>query len=203
MLPLALGFQDEFDCVAEGAVAAGVRGDVVGCFADVGPGVLDGDGEASGAHGGEVDDVVTDKGGFFGGEVRLCNDLQKDAALVLNALADELQFEVVGAESDGFGNAFGDETGPDAGEASERDGGAVMGVKAFGLDQGLALQAESALAGVMGGAFFLVWREYAGRGGGSGKDEELAIGEDAVDIEEEKLDFAGAGAGRERRHRGN
>ena len=120
----------------------------------------------------------------------------------MDALADVFEFQIAGAEGDGFGDALGDESGFDAGEARERDRGAVVGVEAFGFDQGLALKAESALAGVLGGSFLCALIEDGLlRSGGSGEDEELAIGEDAVDVEEEKFDFAGARLSGEFRHR--
>jgi len=70
-------------------------------------------------------------------------------------------------------------------------------VEAFGFDQGLALEAESALAAMFGGLF----ENTLLRSGGSGEDEEFAVGQDAVDVEEEKFDFAGAGLSGEFGHR--
>jgi hypothetical protein len=65
----------------------------------------------------------------------------------------------------------------------------------------MAVEAESGLTRVFGGLFqhFLV--ECGLRTSrGSGEDEELAVGEDAVDVEQEQFDFAGAGGGRELGH---
>ena len=77
-----------------------------------------------------------------------------------------------------------------------------MGVEAFGFDQGLALKAESGLSGVLGGSLLRALVEGGLlRSGGGGEDEELAVGEHAVDVEEEKFDFAGAGLRGEFRHR--
>ena len=132
------------------------------------------------------------------------HDFLEAGALVVDALADVFEFQVAGAEGDGFGDALGDESGLDAGEAGEGDRGAVVGVKAFGFDQRLALEAESALAGVLGRLLLraLIERTLLDAAG-SGEDEELAVGEDAVDVEEEKFDFAGAGLSGEFGHRRN
>ena len=116
-----------------------------------GAGVFYGDGEACGAHGGQIDDVVADEGGFFGLHSLFFHDFFESGALVVDALADEFELQIAGAEGDSFGDALGDESRLDAGEARQRDRCAVMSVKAFGFDQRLALEAESALAGVLRG----------------------------------------------------
>ena len=191
--PFSLGFEDEFNGVTESAVAASMGRHVVGLALHFGAGVFDGDGKASGAHGGEVDDVVADEGGFL--EVQSCilHDFFEGGALVLNSLADVFEFQVASAQGNGFGDALGDEAGPDASEAGKRNRGAVVGVKAFRFDQRLALQAESAFAGVFRGAVPGALVENALLSPcGSGEDEEFAVGEDAVDVEEKKFDLAGA-----------
>ncbi len=194
LFPFSLGFEDEFYGVAEGAIAAGMGRYVVGLALHFGTGVFDGDGEAAGAHGGEVDDVVADEGGFVEFQACVLHNFLKGSALVLNSLADVFELQVPSAQSNSFGDSLGDEAGPDAGEAGKRNRSAVVGVKAFGFDQRLALQAESAFAGVFRGALLGALVENALRSsGGGGEDEEFAVGEDAVDVEEKKFDLAGAG----------
>jgi len=107
----------------------------------------------------------------------------------LNALADELQFQIAGTQADSLGDALGDQAGLDAGQAGEGDRGAIVGVKALRFDQGLAVETESAPAAVLG-RFLENALRSARR---SGKDEELAIGENAVYVEEQEFDLAGAG----------
>ena len=62
-----------------------------------------------------------------------------------------------------------------------------MGVKALGLDESLAVQTEAALSAMLGR--FL--EDSLLGSGWCGKYEELSVGEDAVDIEEQELDFTG------------
>ncbi len=64
-----------------------------------------------------------------------------------------------------------------------------MCVESFGLDQRLAMEAEASLASVLGGLL----QDALLRSGGSRKDEELAIGEHAIHVEEKEFDFAGTG----------
>src|ERR1700687_1748332 len=74
LLPFALRPEDELDSVAEGAVATSMRRDVMGLLFHFDAGVLHSDGEASGTHGGQVDDVIADEGGFFWLEALLVDD---------------------------------------------------------------------------------------------------------------------------------
>ena len=62
-----------------------------------------------------------------------------------------------------------------------------MGVKALSLDESLAVQTEAAPSTMFG----RLLEDSLLRSGWCGKYEELSVGEDAVDIEEEELDFAG------------
>ena len=133
----ALGFEDVFDGVADGSLAAAVIGDDVGFVFDVLAGVGHGEGEAAGAHDGQVDDVVADEGGFFGLEIFTGEDFAEGGEFVGGSLVDVLDFEVAGAEADGFGDALGDDSGADSAEAGEREAGAVVGVEAFDLDAGI------------------------------------------------------------------
>ena len=72
-----------------------------------------------------------------------------------------------------------------------------MGVEAFGFNHALAMKAKSALAAVPGGLFFFSLIENALFGSWRGReDEELAVGEDAINVEKKEFDFAGAGVSR-------
>jgi len=196
LLPLPLGFEDEFDGVAQGAVASSVRRDVVSLLLHFGASVFHGNGEACGAHGGEIDDIVADEGGLIQLDSIFFDDFLESSALVLDALAHVLELEIASAEGDRFGDALGDESGLDAGQACEGDGSAVVSVKALGLNQRLAVKAKSTLSAVVRG-FFENALLNARR---SGEDEQLAIGEDTVDVEKEEFDFAGAGLSGESWH---
>ena len=83
-------------------------------------------------------------------ESRFFHNFFKRSALVVDTLADVFEFQVAGAQGDGFGDALGDESSLDAGEAREGDRGAIVGVESFGFDQGLAVKTEATLAGVLG-----------------------------------------------------
>jgi hypothetical protein len=115
-------------------------------------------------------------------------DLFEDGALVLDSLVHVLKFEVARAKCDGFRDSLGNESGFDSGKASQRDRSAIVGMEAFRFDQGLADETEAALASVLG---CMLLSRLLGSGG-SGKDEELAVGEDSVNVEEKQLDFLGA-----------
>ena len=112
-------FKDELYGIAEGAVASGVGRGVVRFPLYFGASVFYGDGQPGGAHGGEIDNIIADEGGFFRLETGLFHYLFKASAFVVDALADVFEFQVAGAEGDGFGDALGDESGPDASEACE------------------------------------------------------------------------------------
>ena len=62
-----------------------------------------------------------------------------------------------------------------------------MGVKALGLDETLAVPTEASRSAMFG----RLLQDSLPGSGWCGKYEELSVGEDAVDIEQEELDFAG------------
>lgn len=80
-----------------------------------------------------------------------------------------------------------------------------MRVEALGLDQALAREPEPTLAFLFRSmirskiSMFVPWLRGSG---GSRKDKQLAVGEDAIHVEEKKFDLAGAGLSREFGHRG-
>jgi len=81
-----------------------------------GAGVFYGDGEASGTHGGQIDDVIADEGGFFWLQPCLLHDLIETGPLILHALIYIFEFQVARTECDCFRNALGDKSGLDAAE---------------------------------------------------------------------------------------
>ncbi len=91
---------------------------------------------------------------------------------------DLLQLEIAGAQSHGFRIAPGDESCLDAGDAGDRNAGAILSVKSFGFNYDLSS------------------RRAAGLAGGNGKKKKFAVSEDAIYVEEKELDFFGTGLGR-------
>jgi hypothetical protein len=87
---------------------------------------------------------------------------------VVLALVDELEPEVVGADGHGAGLALGDDADAETSEAGQGDAEAVVGAEALELETGSI------------------------GGGGFGNKVELAVGEDAVDVEDEDFNVAGA-----------
>src|SRR5260370_5805256 len=80
------------------------------------------------------------------------------------ALVDELKLQVVGADGHGLRVAFGDNADAEARQAAEGNAEAVVGGEALGFDS-LPVRA--------------------------GDDEDLAVGEDSVYVEDEDFDFSG------------
>jgi hypothetical protein len=85
------------------------------------------------------------------------------------ALVYELELEVAGAQGDRGGLALGDEADAQTAQTGKRDAEAVVG--------GESLEFEAVLMAVESGL---------------GKEEELSVGEDTIDVEEQDLDAAGA-----------
>src|SRR5579871_1170228 len=157
----SLGGKDEVDGVASCSLSAGVWGDVVGGVLDLLAGVGGGDGETALAHDGEVDDVVAYVGELVDGVAGFREDVADGVHLVGLALVDELELEVAGTDGYGLRVALGDDADSQASEATERDAEAVVGSEALGLDS------------------LPVW---------AGDDEDLAVGEDAIYVEDEDFD---------------
>src|SRR5204862_2062479 len=93
-LPSSLGFTDVLDCVTGGAVAAGAGSDPVRFGFDFGARVFHRDGKSTPAHHREIDDVVSNEGGFGGGDFLFFENLTEDASLVLNALVNMVNFQI-------------------------------------------------------------------------------------------------------------
>lgn len=196
-LPFPLGLQDVLDGVPGGAVASGMRCDPVGFNFDFRARVLHRDREAAIAHHGQVDNVVAHKGCLGGGDSLLLDDLPEDGQFVLFSLVHVVDLQVARAQGHGFRNAFRDEPDFDAGQPRQRNSGAVVGMKALGLDESRAVKAESTLSALPGRLL-----EHALLGArGRGKDPNFAVGENAVNVEEDELDCAGASDGRWFGHR--
>ncbi len=178
-------FEDVLDCVAESAVAAAVRCDVVRIAFDLIAGVSYGDRQAAIPHDRKIDHVVTDECDLSRLDPFLNDDFAKDAELVLNALVNVFEFQVAGAQGNRFGDALGDQSGFDSSEASQRNRRAVMGVKSLRFDVSLAMEPKPAFTAMLGG--LLLNRLLRLRRGG--EDKQLAVSKDAVDIEQQEFDL--------------
>lgn len=150
--------------------------DVVRFFFHLGTGVFHRDGQARGAHGGQVNDVVADESGLFQFEALLLHDFFEARAFVLNALMDMVEPEIAGAQGDSFRNSSSDQSGLQPSDTRQRRRDAIVGVKSFHFDLAVSrlLRGRSARRSVFG------------------NEKQLAVGEDSVDIEEQQFDFAGA-----------
>jgi hypothetical protein len=191
LFPLPLRLKDKLHGIASGAVAAPVRGHVMSIGLYFVSRVSNGNGQAAILHGRKVDDVVSDKCRLTGADALTLQDFFKGGQLVLNSLADVLDFKIAGAKCHCLRDALGDEPGLDAGEAGQRNCGAIVGMKPFDLDHGRTGNPESAFAAMLGS--MLLRTEL--KSGRSGNKEQFAVGQDAVNVEEYEFDFFGANFG--------
>ena len=89
------------------------------------------------------------------------------------ALVDEFEPKVLGANGDDGGLALGDEADAQAAETRESDAEPIVGGKAFHF-QTMPLAVGTGLAVIFG------------------DEEKLAVGQDAINVEDEDFDAAGA-----------
>src|SRR5579859_5828293 len=94
------------------------------------------------------------------------------------------------AQSHGLRDALGNKPGLEPAQTGQGNSGAIVGVEAFGFHHGAAGDGVAANVGVLGGLLFRRHRLEAGR---SGEEPDLAIGQDAVNVEEQEFDFFCAG----------
>ncbi len=169
--------QDEVDRIAAGALAPGAGSDVVGHRFDLFAGVGNGNRQSADAQYGQVDHVVTDVGDLVEGERPLLHDLADGLNLVVLAHEDVLHTQGTGTLGDGFGGPLGDDSGMDTTDPGKRNAYPIVGVEPFGFKDlfrpGWCIGLRLA-------------------GGGFGKGPDLAIGKDAVDVEKDQADAAGA-----------
>lgn len=134
LFPATLGFQNCFDQLANGALAASELRDVSGVGSDFSRGVGDGDTEADGADDGQVGKVVADVANLFGPQAAVANDLQRRGQLVFKALADDIDAELAGAELDDVTGSSRQQTETKSGPLPELDPKPVANAKALHFD---------------------------------------------------------------------
>ncbi len=159
-----------------------------------GPRVFHRDRQPALAHHRQVNYIVPNERRFRGGDAVLIENLAEGSSLVLNALMHVVHLEVARAQRHRFRNALGDQSRLDARQPRQRNRRAVVRVKALRLNQRCALESETALTGLLGGALHKCVgraRERL-RAAGSGKNPDFAVGENAIHIEKDELDFARA-----------
>lgn len=162
----ALGSEDEVDRVAAGSEASGVGCNVVGHRFDFLACVGSGDGESALPHDWQVNNIVADITELVERRPGFGKDVIDRVHLVGLSLIDELKLKVVGANSNGARVPLGDDTDPQSTQTSKRDAEAIVGGETLGLDP-IAF--------------------------GVGNDENLAVGENAIYIEDKDFNVFRAG----------
>jgi len=170
--PAALGFEDEFDDFAGCSATASAFCDVVTDGFEFRGSIGDADGEAGALGERDVGEIVTEVGDFVGGDSGFGEAFIVGLHLAGLAEVDEGDFEFFGALGDGGGTAAGDESGLNAHGVGEGEALAVLGVEDFHFSDRDGRVALSA---------------------GGADEADAAVGEGAVYVHEEELDFAGAG----------
>src|ERR1035437_1644260 len=192
LLPFPLRFQDVFDRVAGSPVSPSVGRNQVGFGFDLGPRVFHGDRQPALAHGRQIDHIVAHESGFGGGDPIFFQNLRQHRRLVLDALIHVVHLQIARPQGNGFGDALGDNPGLDSRQPSQRNGGAVVGVEALGFDQTGTVESEAPLTARLRGLFENTLLSSRWLASGRGENPDFAVGKNAVDVEENELNFASA-----------
>jgi hypothetical protein len=162
----ALGCENKVDRVAASSETSRVGRNVVGHRFDFPACVGSGDGETTLPHDWQVNDIVADITELVDRRPGFGEDVIDGVHLVGLALVDELEFKVVGADSNRARVPLGYDADPQPPQTSKGDAKAVVGGKTLGLDP-IAF--------------------------GVGNDENLTVGENAIYVEDEDFDVFRAG----------
>lgn len=173
IVQLVLGGEDELDGVSSSSLSAGIGRYVVGGDLGLVTGVGGCNGQTADAHDGQIDDIVSDEGELIEGATGALEDVVDGGHFVRLALIDELQAQIAGADGDGGRLALGDEADAQSAETRDIDAEAVVRGESLEL-QTVGLTVWAGLATILG------------------KEVELTVGEDSIDIEEQ--DFYAASA---------
>src|ERR1019366_8044178 len=203
LLPFPLRFQDVFDRVAGSPVSPSVGRNPVGFGFDLGTRVFHGDRQPALAHGRQIDHIVAHESGFGGGDPIPFQNLRQHRRLVLDALIHVVHLQIARPQSNGFGDALSDDPGLDSRQPSQRNGGAVVGVEALGFDQAGAMESEAPLTALFPGLLENTLLSSRWLASGRGENPDFAVGENAVNVEENEFNFAGASGAGKFRHRRN
>src|SRR5208282_1952401 len=134
--------------------------------------------------------------GLGGGDSVFLKNLRKHRRLVLNALIHVIHLQIARTEGHRFRDALGDDPGLDSRQASQRNGGAVVGVEALGFDQAGAVETEAALSAMRSGLFENTLLSSRWLDAGCGENPDFAVSQNTVNVEENEFNFAGAGGSR-------
>src|SRR5215472_14391868 len=119
----------------------------------------------------------------------LLQNFMEGGNFVLPALIDVLNTQVARTQGHGLRDTFGDDGCLQSTEPSKRESCAVVGVKSLGFEHGGTGNSEADLVG----HFVAMFLDRRSRGAaGRGKQKNGAVGHDAVDVEDDEFDLAGA-----------
>jgi hypothetical protein len=183
-----LSLEDKFNRVARSAFAARMLRNEMGFCFDLIARILDCDSESARAHRRQIDYIVAHESGFFRLQSCLLDDLIEAGAFIVNTLRYEIKLQVARAQGDRLRTALRNETSLEAADPRQGYRDAVVRVKAFELD--LVLRSLCCVS--LAFARLKVFRQ----------EEQFAVGENAVYVEQKEFDFSGAGLCAEFGHRG-
>ena len=163
--------ENEIDGVPARSLATGIGSDVMGHCLDLVAGVGDRNGQSANPHYGQVNHVIAHVGDLVERKRSPLHDFAHGLYLVVLSHIDVVQAQGASALGNRFRGALGDDAAVDATDAGQRNVYPVMSMESFGF-KGLLR-------------------------GSQGERPYLAVGEDAIDVEENQADPAGAFSGSE------
>src|SRR5579864_7073497 len=127
----------------------------------------------------------------------LSEDSLQTTAFILYALINMLEFELACAKRHGFRNPLGDKTRLESAQSGQRNRGAVVGMETLGFNYELTMRVECSRTATSSRVLLALCGPHGNR-----KEKQLAVGENAVNVEQQEFDLLGMRPGRKfLRHR--